>query len=174
MKEMSAQHPWASLQHMQKHEVEERLGRGLHLPVVVRVLPVRSCVDSFVEQCDLPRRRQPLLLGKGFRHFLHPGSLRADSSCRGREKDNMRRKRVYEVCLNVFSSVCILELRVTHAKYSHALSISFIHTHTQAPSSNLANLGSGAPSASVSSRARLTPATSLGSSSSSRSFMSPD
>ena len=29
----------------------------LHLPVVVRALPVRSCVDSFVGQCDLPRRR---------------------------------------------------------------------------------------------------------------------
>ncbi len=89
----------------------------------------------------------------------------------GERQDNMRRKRVYEVCLNVFSSVCILELRVTHAKYSHALSC--IHTHRQAPSSNLANLGSGAPSASVSSRARLTPATSLGSSGTSRSFMSP-
>ena len=44
----------------------------------------------------------------------------------------MRRRRVYEVCLNVFStyvfSVCILELRVTHAKYSHARA----NTHTQA------------------------------------------
>ena len=37
---------------------------------------------------------------------------------------------MYEVCLNVFSTVCILKLRVTHAKYPHALS--FIHTHTQA------------------------------------------
>ena len=31
--------------------------RKLHLPVVVRALTVRSCVDSFVGQCDLPRRR---------------------------------------------------------------------------------------------------------------------
>jgi hypothetical protein len=31
--------------------------RKLHLPVVVRALPVRSRVDSFVGQCDLPRRR---------------------------------------------------------------------------------------------------------------------
>ena len=86
----------------------------------------------------------------------------------------MRRKRVYEVCMNVFSNVCILELRATHAKrtkYSHALS--FIHTHRQAPLSNLANLGSGVPSASVSSLARLTPATSVGSSSPPRSFMPP-
>jgi hypothetical protein len=46
---------WPPWQHRQKREVEDRLGRGLHLPVVVRALPVRSCVDSFVEQCDLPR-----------------------------------------------------------------------------------------------------------------------
>ncbi len=39
----------------------------------------------------------------------------------------MRRKRVYEVCLNVFSTVCILELRVTH-EYSHALSLAYTHT----------------------------------------------
>jgi hypothetical protein len=83
----------------------------------------------------------------------------------------MRRKRVYEVCLNVFSTVCILELRVTHAKYSHERSLSY--THRQAPSSHLANLGSGAPSASVSSPARLTPATFLGSSSISRSVIMP-
>ncbi len=47
----------------------------------------------------------------------------------------MRGKRVYEVCMNVFSTVCILELRATHAKYSHALSLS--HDDTMCRSGRL-------------------------------------
>ena len=68
---------------------------------------------------------------------------------------------------------CVYSRTAGNARQIFARALSFIHTQRQAPSSNLANLGSGAPSASVSSLARLTPVTSLGSSSTSISFMEP-
>ena len=74
---------WPSLQHMQKREVEDRLGRRLHLSVVVRARAVRSCVDSCVEQCDLSRRRPAnlsLLIGTTVASAAYLQVLRSWSS----------------------------------------------------------------------------------------------